>query len=89
MATLRDILDYQKFADNARMGSLIKDTESRYGMTGDDSEDEAASQEGNSSFRRSLSSSELNYINAAGIPDIWQANAAPDPDKKDRPWNRP
>ena len=37
MATLKDLFDYQKFAENARMGNLIRDTESRYGMKEEDS----------------------------------------------------
>ena len=82
MATLKDLFDYQKFAENARMGNLIRDTESRYGMKEEDGGSE-------SFFRQSLSSSDLNYINAAGIPEIWQANSAPDPDKKDMLWNKP
>ena len=60
MATLKDLFDYQKFAENARMGNLIRDTESRYGMKEEDSGSE-----------------------------IWQANSAPDPDKKDMLWNKP
>ena len=85
MATLRDLFDYQKFADNARMGELIRDTENRYDMTGADADPKKK----DSSFRQSLSSSELKYINAAGIPEIWQANAEPDSDKKDMLWNKP
>lgn len=31
MASLKDLFDYQKFAGNSRLESMIKDTESRYG----------------------------------------------------------
>ena len=89
MATLKDLFDYQKFAENARMGNLIRDTESRYGMKEEDSGSDTDPQMRESFFRQSLSSSDLNYINAAGSPEIWQANSAPDPDKKDMLWNKP
>ena len=89
MATLKDLFDYQKFAENARMGNLIRDTESRYGMKEEDSGSDTDPQMRESFFRQSLSSSDLNYINAAGIPEICQANSAPDPDKKDMLWNKP
>lgn len=89
MATLKDLFDYQKFADNPRIGDLIRETESRYGITEENSGADADPRRKDASSRQSLSGSELDYVNAAGIPDIWQADAAPDPEKKDMLWNRP
>ena len=89
MATLKDLFDYQKFAENARMGNLIRDTETRYGLKEEDGGSDTDPRTREAFSRQSLSSSDLNYINAAGIPEIWQANSAPDPDKKDMLWNKP
>jgi hypothetical protein len=89
MATLKDLFDYQKFADNPRIGDLIRETESRYGITEENSGADADPRRKDASSRQSLSGSELDYVNAAGIPDIWQADAVPDPEKKDMLWNRP
>ena len=69
MATLKDLFDYQKFADNARMGNLIRDTESRYGLKEEDGGSDTDPRTREAFSRQSLSSSDLNYINAAGIPE--------------------
>ncbi|MEE1052091.1 MAG: hypothetical protein UIB39_08370 [Lachnospiraceae bacterium] len=53
--TLKRLFDYQRFENDSRLGGMIRETETRYGLRGGMQE---------------LSDDDLMFLNAAGVPEI-------------------
>lgn len=53
--TLKRLFDYQRFENNSRLGGMIREIETRYGLRGGMQE---------------LSDDDLMFLNAAGVPEI-------------------